>query len=237
MPAHPDLVAHSAEFARTVTEIAPGVWGFVGFAASNVYVIEGADTLAVIDTKESTGAAENILAEIRTRTSKPVETILYTHSHCDHISGATVFAEGGAPEIIAWHSFASDIVGDVTAPGAVLLDRTRKQFGFGLSFPDERVNLGLGPGNRPVAGMGAGHMAPMRLIDAPRSRKTLAAAEAADDPQWAMEVADRLIAVDEMTAQATRVKVAAMRDISDREINATARNFYLVSAADLESSL
>ena len=419
MPAHPDLVAHSKEFARTVAEIAPGIWGFIGFAASNVYVIEGDAALAVIDTTESTGAAENILAEIRARTKQPIETIFYTHSHRDHISGASVFAEGGAPEIVAWHGFSSDIVGDASGPAKALLDRTRRQFGFDLSFPDERVNLGLGPGDRPLTGMGAGHLPPTRLIHETRFEMTLAgcsaevihapgetpdhliiwlaehrllisgdnyyhafpnlypirgsayrdfnawaatldmmldfeaealapghsqpvrgaaairerltdyrdairyiidetaarlnrgetpdeigatialpdglrdkpwlqefygrvgwsakayaagtlgwfdgnptnlarlapadearrmivlaggaqvvleAAKAADDPQWAMELADRLIAASELATQATEVKVAAMRLLADREINATARNYYLVSAADLEAA-
>ncbi len=420
MPAHPDLVAHSKEFARAAIEVAPGVWGYIGFAASNVYVIEGKDSLAVIDTTESTGAAKNILAEIRARTSKPVETVFYTHSHRDHISGASVFAEGGSPEVMAWRGFSSDLVGADAGPNKALMDRTRKQFGFGLSFPDERVNLGLGPGDRPVEGMGAGHLPPTRFVKEPRSEAVLAgrkvelihapgetpdhlmvwmpehrllisgdnyyhafpnlypirgsayrdfnawadtldmmlgfeaevlapghsqpvhgaeairerladyrdairfiieetamrlnrgdtpdeigatiqlpaalrvkpwlqefygkvgwsakayaagtlgwfdanptnlarlapadearrmivlaggaravlkAAETSDDPQWAMELADRLISVGEMKAQAMRIKMDAMRTLADREINATARNFYLVTAADLEKTL
>ena len=170
MSAQPALIAHSNQFARQHVQLAEGVHGFIGYAASNVYVLEGADSLVVIDTTESTSAAEAILADLRKVTRKPVETIFYTHSHRDHISGATVFAEGGNPRVMAWHGFQSDIVGDIGGPGQALLARTRRQFGFGLSFPDERVNLGCGPGDRPVAGMGAGHIPPTVLIDAPRSK-------------------------------------------------------------------
>ncbi|MDJ0627005.1 MAG: alkyl/aryl-sulfatase [Rhodobacter sp.] len=174
MTAHPDLVAHAGQFPKRFADLAPGIWSAVGFAASNVYVIEGPDSLAVIDTTESTGAAQAILAELRARTAKPVGQIVYTHSHRDHISGAAVFAEGGAPEIIASHRFASDIVGDRGGPQKALRDRTRRQFGFGLDFPGERVNLGCGPGDRPVEGMGAGHLPPTRWITEDRVQASLA---------------------------------------------------------------
>ena len=86
MMAHPDLVAHSAQFEKSVIELAPGAWTAVGFAASNVHMIEGADTVTIIDTTESTAAAENILTEFRKLSDKPVGRIIYTHSHRDHIS-------------------------------------------------------------------------------------------------------------------------------------------------------
>ena len=174
MNAHPDLIAHSAQFPRRHMELAEGVHGFVGYAASNVYVLEGPDSLVVIDTTESTAAATNILVDLRKKTQKLIETILYTHSHRDHISGASVFVDGGDPDIVAWHGFSSDIIGDATGPAKAMLDRTRKQFGFGLGFPDEKVNLGCGPGDRPVEGMGAGHIPPKTLIHVPRTQTVLA---------------------------------------------------------------
>jgi alkyl sulfatase BDS1-like metallo-beta-lactamase superfamily hydrolase len=177
MPAHPDLVAHSDEFRKQVVELAPGIWTAVGFAASNVHLVTGAGEAWIIDTTESTAAAENILAEFRKLTDLPIRTILYTHSHRDHISGATVFSEGGAPEIIASHAFKSDLVAvdeSRPVPHAALMARTKRQFGMGLSFPDERVNLGLGPGDRPMKGMGAGHLPPTRLIGPEGVHLTLA---------------------------------------------------------------
>ena len=38
------------------------------------------------------------------------------------------------------------------------------QFGFGLTT-DQRISLGCGPGDRPMEGMGAGHIEPNRLIE------------------------------------------------------------------------
>lgn len=161
------LRAHNAEFEKRVYELAEGTYLAVGYAASNVGMIVGDDGVIIIDTTESTKAAENILADFRKLTDKPVKTIIYTHSHRDHISGATVFAEGQEVEIIAHRTFESDLVGTDGKPGPhkALMARTARQFGIGLAYGTERINLGLGPGDRPMEGMGAGHIAPSRFIE------------------------------------------------------------------------
>jgi len=40
--------------------------------------------------------------------------------------------------------------------------RTKRQFGIGLSYPDEIVGIGVGPGARPLKGMGAGSACHLR---------------------------------------------------------------------------
>ncbi len=161
------LRAHSTEFKKKVYELAPDRYLAVGFAASNVGMIIGDDGLIIIDTTESTEAAQNVLAQFRKITDKPVETIIYTHSHRDHICGASVFAEGRDVEIIAHHQFSSDLIktDDAVSPDLILQRRTVKQFGIGLEFDKERINLGLGPGDRPTGGLGAGHVQPNLFVD------------------------------------------------------------------------
>lgn len=166
MPANPKLIAHNANFEKQIHELADGIYMAVGYAASNVHFLVGAEGVIVIDTTETTKAAENIFADFRAISSLPVTTIIYTHSHRDHISGATVFAEGRDVEIIAADNFSSDLVGvDASrpTPNKALMARTKRQFGISLT-PDERVNVGLGPGNRPMEGMGAGYMEPTLYI-------------------------------------------------------------------------
>ncbi len=166
MKAHPDLIAHNDQLRRDVIELAPGIWTAVGFAASNVHMIEGAESLTIIDTTETTKAAENIRAAFRERTNKPVGRIILTHSHRDHISGASVFAEGRDLPVIASHLFKSDLVGvdpDAITPAKALMRRTIMQFGIGLPS-DQRISLGLGPGDRPMEGIGAGFIQPNQLI-------------------------------------------------------------------------
>ena len=164
---HADLLAHnSTQFKKSVVELAPGIWTAVGYAASNVHMVEGNDSVTIIDTSESTKAAENILAEFRIRCSKPVSRIIYTHSHRDHISGASVFCQGAVVPIIASAAFSSDLMDqaeEVIAPNQALGKRTQAQFGIGLTS-DERVSLGCGPGDRPMQGLGAGFIKPSNYI-------------------------------------------------------------------------
>ncbi|MDP5350033.1 MAG: hypothetical protein NWQ32_16835, partial [Paracoccaceae bacterium] len=56
----------------------------------------------------------------------------------------------------------------------------------------------------------------------------------ADDPQWAMELVDRLIALDTEAPAARALKVRALRVIADETINAPTRNYYLLSAREIE---
>ncbi|WP_420860579.1 alkyl sulfatase dimerization domain-containing protein [Algirhabdus cladophorae] len=166
MPAHPDLVAQNAQFTKKIHHIAGPVYSAVGYAASNVHFLVGEAGIVLIDTTETTQAAENIFADFRKISDLPITTIIYTHSHRDHISGATVFAEGRDVEVIAADNFMSDLVDvDTTrpAPNAALMTRTKRHFGISLA-PDERISVGVGPGDRPMKGMGAGYIEPTLRI-------------------------------------------------------------------------
>ena len=166
MPAHPDLIAQNAQFAKKIHKLTANVYTAVGYAASNVHFLVGDAGIVVIDTTETTQAAENILADFREISGLPITTIIYTHSHRDHISGATVFAEGRDVEVIAADNFTSDLVGvDETrpAPNKALMVRTKRHFGISLR-PDERISVGVGPGDRPMKGMGAGYIEPTLRI-------------------------------------------------------------------------
>jgi alkyl sulfatase BDS1-like metallo-beta-lactamase superfamily hydrolase len=164
---HTKLVAHNeTQFKKQVVELAPGVWTAVGYAASTQHMVEGISTVTIIDTSESTSAASHVLAAFRARTDKPVGRIIYTHSHRDHISGASVFSEGRDVPILASAAFASDLVAQDAAkiaPNKALGRRTMAQFGIGLTS-EQRVSLGCGPGDRPMEGMGAGHIPPTQLV-------------------------------------------------------------------------
>ena len=164
---NPDLLAHNrTQFEKSVVALAPGMWSAIGYAASNVHMIEGRNSVTIIDTTESTAAADAILSAFRGITDKPVGRIIYTHSHRDHISGAQVFSDGTVP-IYASSKFSSDLIDvdpEAIAPNRALGRRTQAQFGIGLTS-DERVSLGCGPGDRPMKGLGAGFLPPTDLQD------------------------------------------------------------------------
>jgi alkyl sulfatase BDS1-like metallo-beta-lactamase superfamily hydrolase len=56
------------------------------------------------------------------------------------------------------------------------------------------------------------------------------AALEAGDFQWAAELMDHVLAVDAGNADARQVKAAALTELGERQVNATARNYYLTSA-------
>lgn len=138
---NPDLIHHNkTQFKKSIVQLAPHMWTAVGYAASTQHMIEGEASITIIDTSESTAAAKTALAKFRAISDKP---------------------------ILASAALSSDLVGQdytTVAPTKALNRRTLVQFGIGLS-PQERISLGCGPGNRPMEGMGAGHIPPNQLIE------------------------------------------------------------------------
>ncbi|MFC1580130.1 alkyl sulfatase dimerization domain-containing protein [Thermodesulfobacteriota bacterium] len=156
------LRAHNDMFRKDVIKVVPAVYTSVGFGASVSTMIVGDAGVIIIDTTDSTKAAENTLKEFRKITDKPVQAIIYTHGHRDHVSGATVFAEGGSPEIYARHNLANELA-TAEGPYKILQQRTMRQFGIKWLEPfTERVNIGLGPADKPEEGLGQGFMPPTK---------------------------------------------------------------------------
>jgi len=60
-----------------------------------------------------------------------------------------------------------------------------------------------------------------------------AAALAADDNQWAAQLADHLLAIDKDNAEAKQIKADALAKLAGNMVNATARNYYLTVAREL----
>ena len=72
------LRAHSEEFRREILQPAPGVHVAVGFAASNIAMIETSAGLVIVDTSESTAAAAQVLAGFRRISDRPIVAIIVT---------------------------------------------------------------------------------------------------------------------------------------------------------------
>ncbi|QDU80260.1 Hydroxyacylglutathione hydrolase [Polystyrenella longa] len=69
--------------------------------------------------------------------------------------------------------------------------------------------------------------------------KLLAAAHAAldaDDDQWAVQLADHLLAIDKDNAEAKQIKADALTKLASNMVNATARNYYLTVARELRET-
>lgn len=162
MATREQLETHSEEFRKELITVAEGVHIAVGYDASNAILLETENFTILVDTLAGTEAAEILKTDLAKLTDKPLVALFYTHSHRDHVSGATVFLEGLNIPIYS-RPFSLDMLG---AKGIETISkkRARRQFGLGMP-PETRINLGLGPGQRPVGGLGQGYLPPTHTID------------------------------------------------------------------------
>ena len=122
-----------------------------GFDISNMTIVEGDNSLIIVDTlatAETARAALDLYYQHRPR--KPVGTVIYTHNHADHyggIKGVTSEEDvaGGKVKIIAPPGFMEALVGDSISAGTAMNRRAQYQFGIFLSpGPRGQVDSGLG---------------------------------------------------------------------------------------------
>jgi cyclase len=94
------LSATEAKRYFTLHEVGPGVFAAIDVpgspAGSNAGFIIGDDGVIVVDTFESSAAAEQLLATIRERTTLPIRFVVDTHYHLDHVAGNGVFRDACA---------------------------------------------------------------------------------------------------------------------------------------------
>ena len=76
MPAHPNLIAQNAQFEKKIHKLSNNVFTAVGYAASNVHFLVGEAGIVLIDTTETTQAAENVLNDFRKLSDLPITTII-----------------------------------------------------------------------------------------------------------------------------------------------------------------
>jgi len=229
------LRSHSAEFRREVIKVTNGVWVAVGFSDANSVLIEGEGGSIVVDTTSDVEDARAVKAEFAKLSTAPVRAIIYTHSHPDHTGGGGVFAGNDGPEILA-HRLLVDRVPDVGRNGRDGGDQ------FGSTLPDALfINAGTGLefGRHPAP---SAYVAPTRTFSGDRLELTIAGVrlqlfhtpgetrENVADFQWAAELTDYVLAIDDGNVEARRLKAAALGELGERQISAIARNYYLSAA-------
>lgn len=159
------LRAHSDEFRQEIIQVSERIHVAVGFALANVIMIEGDDGLIIVDTTESVAAAQQIKTEFDKISNKPVKAIVYTHSHPDHVGGASVFAANDNPEI---YSHEKALRGNLPASAGRAGRGGADQFGIRLT-DEQRLNAGIGP--KLVfsgGGVGSGYIAPTQTFSGER---------------------------------------------------------------------
>ncbi len=81
-----------------VEKISEHVWAAIGYDLASTALIHTPDGNVIVDTAISPAKAEEIRASLEAEApGGPLKAIVYTHSHIDHVGGATVWAEEGVP--------------------------------------------------------------------------------------------------------------------------------------------
>ncbi|ELS01831.1 alkyl sulfatase-like hydrolase [Xenococcus sp. PCC 7305] len=165
------LEQHSEQFKPEIIQITENIYTAVGYDGSNASLIVGETGSFIVDTLRATSAAEVVLAEFKKITDKPIEAIIYTHSHGDHIGGAKVFAQDFNPVIYARSNFAPEI----RESSVIKARRVRgaRQFGRNLS-DDEIINRGIAPARTPTVGVGEGFLPPTETFGDEKLAVTIA---------------------------------------------------------------
>ena len=84
--------------APRVEQISDHVWAAIGYDLANVILIRTDAGSVIVDTAMSPGRAREIKAALSQQVDvAPVAAIIYTHSHIDHIGGATEWAGPDTP--------------------------------------------------------------------------------------------------------------------------------------------
>ncbi len=149
-PVAASLKAHSAELREDIIEVTDTVAVAVGFGLGNSILVDGDACAFVVDTTESREIAARILERFRELTDNPIEAIIYTHNHADHIFGADVFedalGDGRKIEVYAHETTAAEVNKAINVIRPILSTRSARMFGTYLEPGDNGlVNAGLGP--------------------------------------------------------------------------------------------
>ncbi len=166
------LGAQNHQFERKIIQVSENVYTAVGFHGANTSMIVGDDGIIIVDTLRGPFSAAMALKAFRKYSIKPVKAILYTHSHGDHIGGASAFVGEEKPEIYATEGFGS-AEGVNKAVNPVKGLRNIRQFGRDLPV-GQRTNRGVAPANTHDKDGGKGYVPPTIRISEDGYRETIA---------------------------------------------------------------
>jgi len=133
-----DLTRHCKEQIGEprVLEVTPHVFVALGFDLGNTIVVNTPDGNVVIDTMMSATRAAQAKQALLARAPGPTRAIIYTHSHIDHVGGASAWIEPGT-EIWATDRFLDHFLKQYGAFAQAEGTRGARQ--FGRSIPEAEL--------------------------------------------------------------------------------------------------
>jgi uncharacterized sulfatase len=169
------LNAQQQQFEQGIVKVSDNVFTAVGYHGANTSMIVGTDGVIIVDTLRGPSSAANAFKAFRAHSDKPVKAIIYTHSHGDHIGGASAFVGDEQPDIFATASFGS-AEGVNKAVDPIKTKRNIRQFGRGLS-PSEATNRGVAPALTADRDGGKGFLVPTVTVPNSGLKTTIAGVE------------------------------------------------------------
>lgn len=138
-------------------EVADGIYQVRNQDLSNMSIIEGKDGIVVVDplvSEETAKAAIELYYKHRGK--KPVEAVIYTHSHVDHYGGVRGVVneddvKSGKVKIFAPAGFLEAAVAENVMAGTAMSRRASYMYG-NLLPPDAKGQVGAGLGTTTSAG-------------------------------------------------------------------------------------
>jgi alkyl sulfatase BDS1-like metallo-beta-lactamase superfamily hydrolase len=138
-------------------QVTDGIYQVRNQDLSNMTIIEGSEGITIVDpliSEETAKVALNLYYANRGR--KPVQAVIYTHSHVDHYGGVRgVVSEGdvksGKAKIYAPEGFLEAAVAENVMAGTAMSRRASYMYG-NLLKPDPKGQVGAGLGTTTSAG-------------------------------------------------------------------------------------
>jgi alkyl sulfatase BDS1-like metallo-beta-lactamase superfamily hydrolase len=158
-------------------QVTDGVWQVRGFDVSNMTVIRGQTGWILVDPLTSRETAAAALALVNaTLGSRPVSTVIYSHSHADHFGGVRGVVDeadvrAGKVQIFAPAHFIEEAASENVIAGPAMGRRSIYQFGGGLR-PSAQSQMGSGIGMAVSAGT-ISLIAPTQTIERTGETRTI----------------------------------------------------------------
>lgn len=148
---HPKLTAHSQTMGQRVEKISDGVYKAIGYDIANSVMVVGDKGAIVIDALSTNQSAARVMSEFRKITDVPIEALVYTHHHGDHVNGARGIVSEEQVKAGETRIFAhKDLMKNLSQQAGLLVPITasRAFFMYGNYLekgPEGFVNTGIGP--------------------------------------------------------------------------------------------